>query len=185
MAPEILVINGSPRPEGNSAFLAARCGEVFAGLGRSWEQVDLRKLKIGPCRACGQCREGRGCIQKDDMAPLYPKLAQCKALLLVSPVYWFTYTGQLKTFVDRLCGLWNQDKGFLARKPVGAALVYADADVYESGAVNAIASFEHMFRFLEADLRGFAYGTAGAPGDAAQNPDLLERTRKLALALCR
>jgi hypothetical protein len=68
---------------------------------------------------------------------------------------------------------------------VGAALVYADADVYESGAVNAIASFEHMFRFLEADLRGFAYGTAGAPGDAAQNPDLLERTRKLALALCR
>ena len=185
MASDILIVNASPRPEGNSAFLADVCGGVFDQRGKSWERIDLRKLKIGPCRACGQCREGKArfCLQKDDMTPLYDKVAQCEALLLVSPIYWFTYAAQLKTFIDRLYGLWNWDRDFLAGKRAGAVLVYADADLYESGAINAISTFEHMFRYIKADCRGFAYGTAGAPGAAADNADLLERTRKLALDL--
>jgi multimeric flavodoxin WrbA len=101
----------------------------------------------------------------------------------VSPVYFFNYTAQLKGFVDRLYGLWNWDKDFLAGKRTGAVLVYADADLYESGGINAVSAFEHMFRFTRADCRGFAYGTAGEIGDADRNPDLLERTRKLALSL--
>jgi multimeric flavodoxin WrbA len=185
MGSEILVINASPRPEGNSAHLAALCGEVFDGQGKSWERIDLRNLKIGPCRACGLCREGKArfCAQKDDMAPVYDKVAQCQALLVLSPIYWFTYAGQLKTFIDRLYGLWNWDRSFLAGKRVGAVLVYADADVYESGAIHAISALEHMFRYTQADCRGFAYGTAGDIGAAAGNADLLERTRKLALSL--
>ncbi|MGA2080056.1 MAG: flavodoxin family protein [Holophaga sp.] len=185
MAAEILVVNGSPRPEGNSARLAALCGEVFDREGRTWERIDLRTLKIAPCKACGLCREGKAryCGQKDDMVPLYDKVAQCRALLFVSPVYFFNYTAQLKGFVDRLYGLWNWDKDFLAGKRTGAVLVYADADLYESGGINAVSAFEHMFRFTRADCRGFAYGTAGEIGDADRNPDLLERTRKLALSL--
>lgn len=185
MASEILLINASPRPEGNSAYLAALCGGVFDQQGKSWERVDLRKLKIGPCRACGQCREGKAkyCLQRDDMTLLYDKIAQCRALLFISPIYWFTYSAQMKGFIDRLYGLWNWDRAFLAGKRTGAVLVYADADVYESGAINAISTFEHMFRFTKADCRGFAYGTAGAPGAAADNAELVERTRKLALNL--
>jgi len=185
MASEILVVNSSPRAEGNSAHLAALCGEVFDQQGKSWERIDLRKLKIGPCRACGLCREGKVkyCIQKDDMAQIYDKIAQCQAVLFLSPIYWFTYSAQLKVFIDRLYGIWNQDHAFLAGKRAGAVLVYADADPYESGAVNAISAFEHMFRFVKADCRGFAYGTAGGLGAAADNPDLLERTRKLALSM--
>ncbi|HNX30655.1 MAG TPA: flavodoxin family protein [Holophaga sp.] len=185
MAPEILVVNASPRPEGNCAHLATVCGGVFDQQGKGWERIDLRRLKIGACRGCGLCRQGKAkyCVLQDDMAPLYEKIAQCQALLLLSPIYWFTYSGQLKVFIDRLYGLWNWDRNFLAGKRAGAVLVYADADPYESGAVNAISAFEHMFRFVKADCRGFAYGTAGGPGSAANNPDLLERTRKLALRL--
>jgi multimeric flavodoxin WrbA len=185
MASEILVVNASPRPKGNSAHLAAVCGDVFDAQEKSWERIDLRKLKIGPCLACGQCRDGKAkyCAQKDGMTQLYDKVAQCQALLVLSPIYWFTYTAQLKAFVDRLYGIWNWDRSFLAGKRVGAVLVYADADVYESGAINAISAFEHMFRYTKADCRGFAYGTAGAAGAAENNADLLERTRKLALAL--
>jgi multimeric flavodoxin WrbA len=182
MAAEILIVNGSPRPKGNSARLAALCAETFDREGRTWEQIDLRALKIAPCKACGLCREGKAkyCAQKDDMAGLYDKVAQCRALLFVTPVYWFTYTAQLKAFIDRLYGLWNWDKAFLAGKRAGAVLVYADAGLYESGGINAVSTFEHMFRYTRADCRGFAYGTAGDLGDADRNPDLLERTRTLA-----
>ncbi|HWQ08815.1 MAG TPA: flavodoxin family protein [Holophaga sp.] len=185
MAAQILIVNASPRPHGNSAHLASLCSEVFDREGRSWEQVDLRGLKIAPCRDCGLCRQGKAkyCAQRDDMAELYDKVLQCEALLFVSPIYFFTFTAQLKGFIDRLYGLWNWNPDFLAGKRTGAVLVYADEDVYSSGAINAITTFEHMFRFAKADCRGFAYGTAGAPGDAAGNEDLRERTRKLALAL--
>jgi multimeric flavodoxin WrbA len=185
MAADILIINASPRPKGNSARLAALCAETFTQRGSSWEQIDLRTLKIGPCKACGLCKEGkvRHCAQKDDMAPLYDKIAQCKAILFLSPVYWFNYTAQLKTFIDRLYGIWTQDASFLKGKRTGAVLVYADADLYESGGINAVSAFEHLFRFTGADFRGVAYGSAGAIGDAEKNPDLLARTLKLAEAL--
>jgi multimeric flavodoxin WrbA len=185
MAAEILMVNGSPRPEGNSASLAAVCAEVFGQQGASWEQIDLRRLKIAPCKACGLCAGGKVkyCAQKDDMQPLYDKILQCRALLFISPVYWFNVTAQLKVFIDRLYGLWKWDPAFLAGKGAGAVLVYGDADLYESGGINAVSSFEHMFRYIRADCRGFAYGSAGDIGDAQKNPDLLERTRKLALAL--
>lgn len=185
MVAQILIVNGSPRAGGNSAHLASLCAEVFDQQGKSWERIDLRGLKIAPCRDCGLCRKGKAkyCSQQDDMAALYDKVIQCEALLFVSPVYFFTFTAQLKGFIDRLYGLWNWNPDFLAGKRTGAVLVYGGEDVYDSGAVNAISTFEHMFRFAKADCRGFAYGTAGGPGDAARNEDLRERTRQLALAL--
>lgn len=185
MTADILMVNGSPRPEGNCARLVDACGQVFDQHGRTWERVDLRQLRIGPCRACGQCIEHKAkyCSQPDDMAPVYDQLLGCKALLLLSPVYWFNYNAQLKGFIDRMYGLWNWDRGFLAGKKAGAVLVYADADPYLSGGVNAIASFEHLFRFTGADYRGVAYGTAAEPGDAERNPDLMERVRTLAESL--
>ncbi len=115
------------------------------------------------------------------MQPLYDKILQCRALLFISPVYWFNVTAQLKVFIDRLYGLWKWIR--LPGGNAGAVLVYGDADLYESGGINAVSSFEHMFRYIRADCRGFAYGSAGDIGDAQKNPDLLERTRKLALAL--
>lgn len=185
MAADILVINGSPRAEGNSARLAALCADEFDRLGVSWEEVDLRQLKIGPCKGCDACRgkKAKYCAQKDDMVPLYDKVAGCRALLFVTPVYWMNVTAQTKTFIDRLYGLWQWRPDFLSGKAAGAVLVYTDADLYESGGINAVSSFEHLFRFTGARCRGFAYGSAGAPGDADRNLDLLERTRKLAVSL--
>lgn len=185
MPAEFLLVNGSPRPHGNSARLAEVCSEVFERQGRSWERIDLRALAIGPCLGCWQCRAGRAryCVQKDDMTALYDKVAACRGLLLLSPVYWFAVTAQLKGFIDRLDGLWHWDRSFLERKPVGAVLVYMDATPEASGAVHAVASLDHLFRYLGADCRGFVCGTAENPGDAERNAGLLERTRELALNL--
>jgi multimeric flavodoxin WrbA len=185
MAADILVINGSPRAAGNSARLASLCEEEFDRHRVSWEEVELRRLTIAPCRECGACAAGRAkyCAQKDDMVPLYEKILQCRTVLFVTPVFWFNYTAQLKTFIDRLYGLWKWDPDFMAGKRAAAVLVYADEDLYASGGINAVSAFEHLFRFIRAECRGFAYGTAAEPGDADRNPGLLERTRTLARSL--
>jgi multimeric flavodoxin WrbA len=187
MAGDILLVNGSPRPQGNSARLAEVCAEVFERRGCGWKRVDLCGLDIAPCRGCWLCKErkARYCVQKDDMTPLYDQVAQSRGLLLLSPVYWFNVTAQLKVFIDRLDGLWHWNQSFLAGKPAGAVLVYMDTTPETSGAVHAMAALEHLFRYVGADCRGFACGTAESPGDADRNPGLLERARRLALDLAR
>jgi len=181
----VLVVNGSPRKDGNTSFLVTRSCEVFRAGGIAHEAISLGGMDIRPCTGCDACRakKSRYCVFKDDMAGLYDKVAGCDAILFASPVYWFAYTAQLKAFVDRLYGLWNWDPDFLKGKKAGALLVYGDVDVYASGAINAISSFEHMLRFLRAEIAGFAYGTANEPGDAGKNADLVERTEGLARKL--
>jgi multimeric flavodoxin WrbA len=185
MAAEFLLVNGSPRPRGNSARMAEVCAAELERLGRGWERIDLRGRRIAPCQGCWACRDrkARYCAQKDDMDQLYPKLLACRGLVLLTPVYWFAVTAQLKAFIDRLDALWHWERGFLAGKPAGAVLVYMDATPEASGAVHAMASLEHLFRCLGADFRGFACGTAGEAGEAERNPRLLADVRRLAVDL--
>jgi len=172
---DLLVLNGSPRTKGNCSYLSRRAAESLAAAGASIEVVALAQKKIGPCTGCDLCRaeSSEYCVFKDGMTDIYESIICAKALLFIAPVYWFNYSAQLKLLVDRLYGLWNHDNAFLKGRPVGVALVYGDRDIYSSGGINAIGSFEHMFRFLEADLRGFAYGTANDPDDAEKNEGLL------------
>lgn len=172
---DLLVLNGSPRAKGNCSFLSRRAADSLETSGATVELVSVAQKKIGPCTGCDLCRKESSdyCVFKDGMTDIYESILAAKALLFITPVYWFSYSAQLKLLIDRLYGLWNHDNSFLKARPVGVTLVYGDADIYSSGGINAIGSFEHMFRFLEADLRGFAYGTANDPGDAEKNEGLL------------
>ena len=113
------------------------------------------------------------------MQILYPKLRNADAIVLASPIYWFTYTAQLKLCIDRLYGLWNVKPDFFRGKPAGVILVYGDTDPYTSGGINAIHTFETMFRFLQAPIAGFVYGSLSDVGDAEKNPALLEQAEQL------
>jgi multimeric flavodoxin WrbA len=182
---DFLVINSSPRADGNCSFLSSAAVDALDVSGVETLRLDLARMKIAACSGCGLCveKKARYCVFKDDMADVYKAVLEAKALLFVSPIYWFTYSAQLKTAIDRFYGLWNWEPDFLKDKRVGAVFVYGDTDVYASGAINAIGAFEHMLRFLEARGCGFAYGTANDPGDAAKNADLVERVKQLATSM--
>ena len=103
----ILVLNGSPRKEGNTAAMV----EAFAaGAREAGHQVDIVPVcqkKIAGCLACEYCHtKGNGkCVQQDDMQQVYPLLEQAQMIVLASPVYYHSFTGQLQCAINRIYAL--------------------------------------------------------------------------------
>ncbi len=120
MTKRILILKGSPREKGNSAVLADQVAAAAHEAGAEVESICLQALDIRPCDACDACVETEGvCIIKDDMQAIYPKLLQADAIVLASPIYWFTVSAQLKLCIDRWYGLQTAGwKKWPASRPV-------------------------------------------------------------------
>lgn len=99
---KVLILTGSPHPDGTTAFLA---DEFCAGAKEAGHEVvrfDTAKLDIHPCIGCYHCRRNDGsCVYNDDMLQIYPHLLTADAVVLVTPLYYFNMTAQLKQTIDR------------------------------------------------------------------------------------
>jgi multimeric flavodoxin WrbA len=175
----LLIFKGSPRENGNSSLLANKAAEGAKEVGAEVESFSLHRLDIHPCDGCDICQETGVCVLKDDMQPLYARLRALEAILIASPVYWFTMNAQTKLFIDRWYALQGTQGNVLKGKKFGVILTYGDSDPYTSGAINAIRTFQDMFHFLKADLVGMVYGTANDEGDVLKQPELLDQAYKL------
>ena len=179
MSKNILILKGSPRPDGNSATLAERAADGARAAGAQVESIYLHDLDIRACDACDECRDTNICVIKDDMNLIYPKLAAAQAILLASPVYWFTFSAQLKTCIDRWYGFQGNNWREVSHKVFGVILAYGDADLYESGGINAIRTFESMCRYLKSEIVGIVHGSLSNVGDAQKHPELLQQAYEL------
>jgi multimeric flavodoxin WrbA len=182
MPRKILILKGSPREKGNSALLADRAADGARAAGAEVESIYLHGLEIRPCDACDLCSEG-ACVIEDDMQPLYPKIAEAKAILLATPVYWFTYSTQLKLCIDRWYGFQGHKWIEVNNKKFGIILTYGDTDLYNSGGINAIHAFETMARFLKSDIIGIVHGSVDKAGEAGSHPELLDQAYSLGKVL--
>ena len=99
----ILILNGSPRAKSNSAAFAAAFKEGAESAGHSAEIIDIAKKKIAGCLGCEYCHKaGAGkCVQKDDMQEIYPKLAEADCVVFTSPVYYWSFSGQMQNLITR------------------------------------------------------------------------------------
>lgn len=175
MGKHALVFKGSPREKGNSSILAEKAAEGAKAAGAEVESFTLHNMDIRPCDACDICQETGVCVLMDDMQTLYPKLRGAEAIVIASPIYWFTISAQTKLFIDRWYALESTQGNALKGKQFGIVLTYGDTDPYSSGAINAIRTFQDMMRYLGADIRGIVYGTASNEGDVLSQPKLMER----------
>ncbi len=148
---KIAVLNGSPRPKGNTAALIDAFREGAESKGHQVSVLQVGTMKIGGCKGCEYChtKGGGACVQKDDMAEVYPALAESDVLLLASPVYYHGLTGQLQSVVSR----------FYA---VGAPAAKKWALLLTSGSPNVYAAIETQYKgilgFIQAeDLGIFEY----------------------------
>jgi multimeric flavodoxin WrbA len=179
----VLILKGSPREHGNSAVLAKQAAEGARAAGAQVEEIYLHGLEIRACDACDLCLEQGECVIEDDMRPLYPKLAAADAILFASPVYWFSFSAQLKLCIDRWYAFQANKLQEVSGKPFGIILTYGDSDLYSSGAINAIHTFETMSRFLNSRIAGIVHGSLDKVGDAEKHPELLEQAFRLGQTL--
>ena len=99
---KVLVVSSTPRVDGNSEILAKEFARGAEEAGHKVDFVTLRDKKIGYCRACDACRKLGHCVLADDMTALYEKLLAADVIFLATPVYFYSMSAQLKTFIDRL-----------------------------------------------------------------------------------
>lgn len=163
----VIVIKGSPRKFGNTAALADQVAEGARAKGAQVESYYLHGMDIQPCDACDSCQGGPdvGCIIEDDMQILYPKLREAHAIAIASPVYWFNVSAQTKMFIDRLYAMTGETPTdhALSGKRFGVLMVGEDNDPFDTGAVNGLRAFQDMFRYIDAEMVGYVFGSAGDP----------------------
>ncbi len=179
---KVMIVVGSPRKKGNSATLAQRAAAGAKAQGAEVETFFLHGMNIQPCNACDACRKKKDmdCVLNDDMRKLYPKLRKADAILIASPIYWFTVSAQTKLFLDRWYALGSEEEGYaLTGKRFGIVLTYADADPFISGAVNALRTFQDAFRFLGAKSVGMVYGSAWKAGEIRRNKRVMAEAYEL------
>ena len=104
MAKKIVILNGSPRPRGNTAALIEAFTKGAEQAGNGVVRFDVCKMNIHPCLGC--CGGGKNpespCVQKDDMDAIYPHSKDADLVVLASPMYYWSLSGQLKCAFDRL-----------------------------------------------------------------------------------
>ena len=179
MGKNVLILKGSPRERGNSSVLADQLAAGAKSSGANVDSIYLHGLDIRACDACDLCEQGNGCVINDDMQDLYPKIEAADAIVLASPVYWFTFSAQMKLCIDRCYAYQSNDWKEMQGKQYALILTYGDTDLYTSGGINAISTFETMCRFLNAEIAGMVYGTMSDVGDAEKQPELMEQAYKL------
>ncbi|MDO4556589.1 MAG: flavodoxin family protein [Lachnospiraceae bacterium] len=100
---KILILNGSPRANGNTKQMIDAFTEGAMSAKHQVDIVDVCKKNIKGCLACEYCHsKGRGeCVQKDDMQEVYGLLKEAEMLVIASPIYYHGISGQLKCVIDR------------------------------------------------------------------------------------
>jgi multimeric flavodoxin WrbA len=98
----IIAINGSPHKEGTTALLLEQFIKGAKDSGHQVRVFDAAREAIHPCIGCNHCRDTEdGCIYKDGMESLNSALLAADAVLLVTPIYYFGMSSQLKSVIDR------------------------------------------------------------------------------------
>ncbi len=117
----VLILNGSPRKEGNTTLAIRELEAVFAAEGIAVETIQVGQLAIRGCLGCGTCYKAGKCVIDDAVNEIAPKLEAADGLIVASPVYYASANGTLISLLDRLFYSTRFDK----RMKVGASVAVA------------------------------------------------------------
>ncbi|MDE7327432.1 MAG: flavodoxin family protein [Lachnospiraceae bacterium] len=173
----ILVLNGSPRPKGNTKQMIESFQEGAQAAGHQVDVADVCRMKIGGCLACEYCHsKGNGiCIQKDDMQTIYSLLKDAEMLVIASPIYYHGISGQLKCVLDRFYSA-AYPKRPKNLKKAAMILSSGDADMYDG------AMFSYRGDFL--NYLGLEdMGVFTAHKDQNGSPEKLAELRNFGMSL--
>lgn len=172
---KILMLNGSPRPNGNTALALKEMEGVFAAEGMETALIQVGNRDIRSCVACGRCGELGRCVFDDLVNEIAPKFQTCDGLVVGSPVYYASANATLVALLTRLFYSTPFDKTM----KVGASVLAAR----RGGLTAAFDELNKFFTISGMPVASSQYwnGVHGAlPGEAAQDAEGLQTMRTLA-----
>ncbi len=182
MGKKIVVIRGSPRADGNSA---ARAAAFFVKAaeekGHGVTRFDAAMMNVGGCRGCwvGGKNPESPCVQKDDMEQIYPAYKEADVVVLASPLYYWTISGQLKRAFDRLFAVAECDPIYTNPRKESALLMAAEGNGFEE----TVYWYDRLMGHIGWKDWGKALcGGVMAVGDIDGKPEL-EEARKLGASI--
>ena len=99
---KILVLNGSPHPDGATSDMVKAFSEGARDVGHEVVCVLVAQKTIHGCLGCDYCRKHGGeCVQKDDMQAIYPEILAADMVVFASPIYYFSLSAQLQAAIQR------------------------------------------------------------------------------------
>ncbi len=172
MGKRIVILNGSPRRNGNTSALIKSFTKGAENAGHTVTEFFLDGMNIHGCRGCfgGHSSRERPCVQKDDMDKIYPAVKECDVIVLATPLYYWNMSGQIRTAIDRLFALEEGD-GNLLRGHGRACVLLMAAEGH--GFEDVVLYFNHLMEHLQwKNLGHVLAGGNGAVGDIEGKPEL-------------
>jgi multimeric flavodoxin WrbA len=127
---KIIAVNGSPRKKWNTHILLEKCLEGAREAGAETELINLYDIQFKGCTSCFACKlKGNTvtkCTMKDDMEKILQDVCDCDVLVLGSPVYFTSVTGEMKSFMERLLFPYTSYEGKPSSfgKKINTAFIY-------------------------------------------------------------
>lgn len=152
----ITVITSSHHKQGTSALLADEFIRGACEAGHSVFRFDAAFEKLSPCLACDRCRRNNGaCAQKDAMEKLNPHLLAADVVVLVTPLYYFGMSAQLKTVIDRFYAINDRLMGSGKR----AIFMATSYDAYDWTMKDIAAHYRTIVKYLQWSDAGILLAT--------------------------
>lgn len=105
----VLIINSSPRRDGNISGMLTHAAAVAKDAGAECDVISLYDRDIRPCRGCMACRSALACPIHDDMASIAKAIKSADRIIIGAPCYWANMPGVLKNMFDRLVYIFIAD----------------------------------------------------------------------------
>lgn len=180
----IVAIYGSPRRNGNTSALLAEAVKGARSCGAIVEEIVLRDKKISPCLEIYECKKSGECAIKDDFQKIRDAIIEADAVMIASPVFFYTVSAHVKIFMDRFQSLWvkkywigDRDPDKIEKKRPGL-LICAGATRGKRLFEGILLTFKYFFDTFDDYLwdsilcRGLDF-----EDDAKKNPQYLDQAR--------
>ena len=172
---KVLMINGSPQANGNTAYALKEMQKVFEEEGVEVRYLHIGHLPVRSCIGCGRCGETGQCVFDDIVNETRQDFIDCDGIVAGAPVYYASANATLIAYLTRMFFSTHIDK----RMKVGAAVTVARRGGC-SAAFDEINKFFTISGMPVASSRYWNMVYGSAPGDAAQDQEGIATVRELA-----
>jgi multimeric flavodoxin WrbA len=189
---KIVALYGSPRRSGNTALLLREAVRGAREEGAEVEEVVLRDLKMSPCLEIYGCKNSGRCAIQDDFQKVYESILASRAVMLASPIFFYTVSAHTKILMDRCQSLWVKKhwlkEASASQGPSGRKGLFISVGATRGKKLfdGALLTVRYYFEAIDCELwRSLLYREMDSEGDVLKRPECLEEAWRTGIEMVR